>query len=98
MLRPEDVKGDGNCFYHAAVRSGLFPVIDHLLLWEAITMFALGAGRVPAEKIVQLLHEVRSNRPHSFTDVICIGRPRSFDGNIDMVLTSLNFNVEVIAY
>jgi hypothetical protein len=53
---PEDTIGDGNCLYHAVIRSSQVPCQDANELRNAVCSFALGAGRVIAEKIMNAIY------------------------------------------
>jgi hypothetical protein len=99
QFRPEDVSGDGNCFYRAAVRSGNFPVIDHAALREAVFLFSVGVGRQCAEQAFQLLHQTSPHSPVLFEDVINgLRRNGSYASNIDMVVLSIQFDCDVFVY
>jgi hypothetical protein len=98
-FRPEDVIGDGNCFYRAAVRSGVLPIADHTALREAIFLFSIGVGRRVAEQTVHLLHQFSPQTENTFDGVINVLRkPGTFSSNIDMVLVSIKYDVDIIVY
>ena len=69
-FRPEDVVGDGNCFYRAAVRSGVLLTADHKALRETIFLFSVGCERPAADKIVNLLHQFFPHTENTFDGVV----------------------------
>eukprot|EP00474_Spongospora_subterranea_P006787 CRZ07245.1 hypothetical protein [Spongospora subterranea] len=98
-FQPIDVPGDGNCFYHALALSPLLPTNEMLQIREMICQFALGLGRFAAEDIVRLLHTFVALGPSSLVDIIAtMRRPGSWATNIDIVLASLYFNVDIVCF
>jgi len=67
---PEDVPGDGNCFYHCMVRSGTISVADAEELRRRVCCYAMTQGRSAAKRVLDLLHVVVPGDSFLFEDII----------------------------
>ena len=81
---PEDVVGDGNCFYRVCVRSGILPFAGHVELREQVALFALGLGRIAAEQAFNLVAKLDVGSPVLLIDRIAnLNLNGTFASNLD---------------